>query len=150
MTAPNPYSPPRADVRDGAPRPLLAERPPQITLAIALLWIALALAFPLTYLDYRRLEPDERSGFVLIAGVFFALAVLINVYIARRRNWARMLNLLLAVLAFGLLPFELPELRQQALGEQALNALAYLLELVVLYLLFTRPGSLWFRFHPQG
>lgn len=147
----NPYSPPRAAVRDRPLMPVLAERPKHITVAIWILWISLALGVPGALIDYGRVEDEDAVMVSLVTGVLaFALGVALNIFIARRHNWARIVYLVLLLLSLAVLPFVIPEWMEHPPYEWALNIASTVLDSIVIYLLFTKPGSLWFRFHPQS
>jgi len=80
-----------------------------------------------------------------VAAIAFAIASVLAYVVYKRRNWARII--LLVLVLFGL-PFAImasvTELKQSiALG--SLSIIIALLQLLGTYLLFTRNSNLWFR-----
>jgi hypothetical protein len=144
MTPDNPYSPPKADVRDAAPERLLAERPRQVVHATALLWISLALDVPRAYLQRDAAQSMVELVIVLLLTVVVATAVIVHV--GRGRNWARAFYLILTVGWFvGV--FAIGPARPMI--EIALDVVQLSIDVAAMYLLFTKPGALWFRFAPE-
>ena len=148
MTHSSPYAPPKAAVRDRVPEPLLAKMPKEIVLAVGLLWLQLALAGVSAYLEYLRSPEDERPFLVVVYAVVLALVAVLNVCIARRRNWARWLYLVLVAVGVALLPSTIEDMAGMPDHEIALDAVTYILDFAIVALLFARPGALWFRFRP--
>lgn len=145
---PGPYAPPKAQVRDRPPEPLLATMPKEMALALVLLWLGLTLAAASLTFEYQRSAAEERSFVFLVGGLVLVIAGGLNVCIARRQNWARLVYLLLVIIGFIALPVTFDQLAAMPDYEVALEAVSYILDLAVLALLFTRPGASWFRFHP--
>jgi hypothetical protein len=141
MSRVNPYSPPKSGVEDAGRQRLLEERPRQVVHATALLWTAFALDLISGYRQSQR-DPDLMSpAGAVAAGTVIALAVAVNVSVWRGRNWARVVYAIVTMLAFLTLFLDTPPA-----GERALTLTTLLIGVVVLYLLFTTPGSLWFRY----
>ena len=142
----SPYAPPGARVADQAPAPPPFPRPRQVTFAVGLLWVSFGLGFPLSYLAAAR-APDIGFHPVLLLFTFamLVLAAALNVLVYKGRNWARIIVLLLVLVAglFLFVPSEEPT--PPGMLEQALNILSFVLELIAIYLLFSWPGALWFR-----
>jgi hypothetical protein len=108
--------------------------------------VTLVLALPIVLFDYGRSSPDFNSGLLIgFVVVFFGLGAMLNVMIARGYNWARIAYLVLTVLSAAILWSTWQQLIGEGSIELVLNAVSVALELVALFLLFTRPGSLWFR-----
>lgn len=147
VTSDNPYSPPKTAVRDAMRTRLLAERPRQIVHATALLWISLALTLVSALLQIQA-SNWSLWGPLALWSFALALASAMNVAVWRGRNWARVLYALLMILTVVTLPLE----RQPppTAIENALDAITFVVDLVILYLMFTKPGSLWFRYAPHG
>lgn len=142
----SPYTPPRSEVHDVGPERLLAHRPRSVELAVYLLWIALALSLPTALFEYRRAAADG-AGLVLLAFMvpLFALSIVMNLSIGRGRNWARILFLALYLLSVFSFLGALDDMLALPAFEVALDSIVMAMETVALYLLFTRPGALWFR-----
>ena len=141
----NPYSPPKAALRDRPVVPVLAARPPQMTVALWLLWLLIALGLVLSIFEYERWEQGPVSFFVTM-GLVYALAAALNVFIARRANWARWAFLATVALSFIMLPSIFQEGATYTPTELAIYIVSVVADLIILYLLFTKPGALWFRF----
>ena len=138
----NPYSPPKAEVQDAPRERLVAERPQQIVRTTALLWLVLVLSLISTGLTIRRSPPPVPD----IAGTFaFGLAVsLVRIVgIWQGRNWARIVSVVITALSVIALP---NGFARQPVVSNLLDALTIPLELAVLFLVFTKPGALWFKF----
>ena len=145
MTDNDRYAPPTAPVADLPHRSVPPERPRQVRIAVLFLWISLALGIPAWALSAQR-DPENTLGVVAVAltVLLFVLNGLLNVMVGRGRNWARIVSLILGLLAllFVLVPIDGPKPPGQV--ENAITAADLILEFAALYLLFTRPGSLWF------
>ena len=142
----DPYAPPGARLADPQEPRDVFPKPRQVRVAVALLWLSLALGFPSIYLQFGRADsPDERIVLLAFMVPLVALSAFLNLKISAGRNWARIAFLILVGLA--LLIFLLPDNRDAgAQGvEIALDVLTTALDLVAACLLFTRPGALWFR-----
>ena len=140
------YAPPGTEVADPAQIPALPARPRQVQIAVALLWLSLALGIPEAALGTR--QPDEGGmGVVLmvIMLLIFGLVGFLNVKVYQGRNWARIVMLLLTVLS--VLVMLIPSDESQAQGPllQGLYLFDVLIEVVAMYLVFSKPGSLWFK-----
>ena|SRR5438093_13693255 len=142
----DPYAPPSARLADPPEPQHVLSKPPQVRVAVALLWLSFALGFPSIYLQLGRTDsPGERIVLLAIMVPLVALSAFLNLKISAGRNWARIAVLILVGLA--LLMFLLPDDRDAgAQGvEMALDIVTNALELVAVYLLFSLPGALWFR-----
>lgn len=149
----NPYSPPKAAVSD-AGESAMGPRPQVVN--IALLLVAVNIAIGLW--GALRRWPDISLGVVAIASMTMRLAKLILVawlcyQIARARNWARIVLLVLTLLGVLALLFQLwigltqmPAGVKMAMDPQAIPRLALpsALNIAALFLLFV-PGRKWFR-----
>ena len=138
----NPYSAPRSTVTDTPSPPM--ERPRVVVIAVALLWTEVALGLLESLLDWKHLTSDDSATFVMIVDLLFVgLSVLINIMIWRGRNWARIVALVLTVLAVvGFAPVvgvefaRAPLVTLLGLGE-------LLLDVIAMYMVFV-PGRQWF------
>ena len=138
----NPYSAPRSAVTDTPPPPM--ERPRVVVIAVALLWTEVALGLLESLLDWKNLMANESARFGLIVDVLFVgLSVLINIMIWRGRNWARIVALVLTMLAVvGFAPVIGVEFAR-APFVTLLGMSEMLLDVIALYLVFV-PGRQWF------
>lgn len=141
----DPYAPPGSAVDDVVPERMLRERPPQIVRAVLLLWTSFALALPLVYLDVERAPEGTAAAGVAVWAVLLGLGAALNVQIWRGANWARIVYLALFAISFLALWFTAAEMLEKSVFEFVLNAANAMLDAFAMYLLFTRPGSLWFR-----
>jgi hypothetical protein len=142
----DPYTPPKAAVRDLGPDRAIAERPKQVTYAVWMLWLTFLVGLPAIVYEYQRATPEQLSVFLLlIFAVMSVVSIVLIVFTYRGHNWARILMLVLISLAlisfFALFGAYL----QYPLLPLASNIAVMVLDVLALYLLFTRPGRLWFR-----
>lgn len=125
--------------------------PAQVGWALKLLWLGLAItAVPYWWHalpEFVGATPNAAAipGFVipLLALIFNGC---LNLLIARRKNWARITTLILAVVNLLTLMFVWRFLGQY---QSIKIAIAPALEFAALYLIFATPGRLWFR-HPSS
>lgn len=122
------------------------EKPQSVRVAVNLLWASLAVGLVKMLMDFSSLiavGPAAFTNFVLI--VIFAIAGFLIFKLSAGRNWARMTFLLLFVIGMlPTLPLVLSEFsRSPVVG--ALSAAQIGLQVYALFLLFTKPGSAWFR-----
>jgi hypothetical protein len=113
---------------------------------VILLWLSLAMGIPTIYLEYQRVTSAVQAVVLTVfMSVLFAVAVTLNVNIARGRNWARwcFFGMVLLTLASYLLPDD--GTRVVSWIESALSVASLVLDSIALYLLFSWPGALWFR-----
>lgn len=124
----------------------IPERPQSVRLAMNFLWLSLAigvlkLLMELPYL--RALAPAAFANLVLIIVFAFFLFLIFKIYAGR--NWARITFLVLFVL--GILP-TLPTVLGEFARSPLIGTLSVVqvgLQIYALFLLFTKPGSAWFR-----
>jgi len=138
----NPYAPPESRVADAAPPPL--PRPRAVRIAVAMLWMGFVLGFPSLYLTMQRDPEPAGVGFYVFVAVLVGFSALLNLFIHRGRNWARIAWLGMTLLDFVSRLVSDDRLIQAGAFEQALSLLDLLLTCAVLFLLFTRPGAPWF------
>jgi hypothetical protein len=147
--ATNPYSAPKAVVAD--PKLVAVERPRVVTRAVALLWISFLAALVSSYLDVAFPEDAGADsvwiGIFVITTIWLAVVAWLIFKLARGRNWARFLYLILAVLSYGLLAFAWQEFAADFRNEPvkaAVGVAGMTMELVAMYLLFTKPANAWY------
>ena len=139
----NLYAPPKARIAD-VPLPPIG-RPRAVRIAATLLWISFVIGFPSLYLTTMR-DPDPVGlGFFLVVAVLVTLTAVLNVFIYRGRNWARIGALVLALLDLAMSFVDDPNPVRAGALEQALSVLDLLLTWSAIALVFLRPGALWFR-----
>jgi hypothetical protein len=143
----NPYNPPKSEVRDSPSVRAIAERPRQILLyAVALLWVSLALGIPTAIYDYKKASTEAFAPFVLVVMILvYALGICLNIFVARGHNWARIVLLIFTGVTILSFIGYIEEYLQDPMVYVVLNALTIVMDGVALYLLFSRPGALWFR-----
>jgi peptidoglycan/LPS O-acetylase OafA/YrhL len=146
------YLPPTAELLDVDAEREIAERPRQVRWATVLLWLSFTLGTAVTAYDWRQAtgaDPSELAPATtaVIAGftvALFALNAFLNVMVYQGRNWARIVYLGVALL--GVAFFFLPgDGEPESLTERVAYAMGSVLDLAAMALVFTRPGSLWFR-----
>ena len=123
-----------------------AERPAIVTRSVQLLMSALAIGLITSII---RLTQRAAGAPLVVASLIviavFGIGFLLIWQIATRRNWARIV--LLVLILFGL-PFAslayMQELKRNVFSG-ALGIFITLLQLIGTYLLFTKQSNLWFR-----
>jgi hypothetical protein len=149
METNNPYAPPKTavdDVSSGVAPP----RPPEVTRAVQLCWIAVALGFIAAIVRAVQMPIDGLSGTTLIVMTALSWTVgLLIVWwilssIGKGRNWARIVQLVLVI--FGLLGsvmlFVTPAL---TVILYVCYAVQMALNVWGIVLLFSAPANAWFR-----
>jgi hypothetical protein len=118
-----------------------------VQIAVALLWLSLALGIPELFLGPGRAEEGGAGTafVVVVALLFFAFAAFLNVKIYQGRNWARIVLLVLTVLSVVMMLFPSDESQAKGPLMQGLYLLDVLIDVVAMYLVFAKPGSLWFK-----
>ncbi|MEO7404206.1 MAG: hypothetical protein ABIU95_11115 [Burkholderiales bacterium] len=145
----NPYAPPEATLKDPPDKRAVAEQPRVVRLAVVLLWISLALSLPTLWFDGQRGGADFSLPLTIaFIVVFGGLGVMLIVFISRGSHWARMAYLMLTMFTIAILGSTWRQLIGDGYGELVMNAASLAFELVALYLIFTKPGKLWFRRAP--
>jgi hypothetical protein len=142
---PSPYTPPKADVKDVGPERALAERPRQVVYAVVLLWISLVLGVPVAYWEHQRAPAEVAPVYWVLAALIFGLAILVIVFLGRGHNWARIVLLVLVVISFLSFLGTIGEILSHPAIEIVLNVVTLVIDAVAAYLVFTKPGALWFR-----
>lgn len=145
----NPYAPPVSAVAD--PVEVRAERPPEVTLAVKLLWASFFLG--LVALFYQpalknAAAPGQWVGVLIGMAIIFGLWAWVISKIARGRNWARVLFLVIGILGtvINLLatPMVLSFYKAQPLSG-VIALINFVLEIYTIYLLLTAPARAWFK-----
>jgi hypothetical protein len=141
----SPYAPPKSEVSDPEEPQHLFPKPVQVRVAVWLLWIMTALAIPTMYFAYERARsPGEAIVLMFLMSIVLMLAGFLNIQISRGRNWARIVFLI--VFALTVLSMTLPDEGPPVSAvESAISAISLVIDIIAAYLLFSWPGSLWFR-----
>ena len=123
-----------------------AQKPQPVVTATNLLWASLAVGLVKMLLDSSSLSgvaPAALTNFILI--FTFALIAFLTFKISAGRNWARITFLVMFII--GVLP-SLPIVMGEFSRSPVVGALSVAqigLQVYALFLVFTRPGSSWFR-----
>jgi hypothetical protein len=146
----NPYAAPEATVADPVERP--GQRPTQVSYAVRLLWVSVAISLIASLLNFQTLQaqaaPLPPATVLLIILISPALLAWITSRVAARRNWARRLFLVLTALGMLLLPLTLHATLALWWSKPAVGVpgvVNWVLQLVALGLLFTPRAGAWFR-----
>ncbi|PWU00487.1 MAG: hypothetical protein C5B53_03945 [Candidatus Melainabacteria bacterium] len=122
------------------------EKPKNVAIAVNLLWIGI-LGGSASSLVRAVSTPTQYLPFIVIVLLCsVAFMAFLNLKISAGRNWARIT--FAVIFAIGVLPwlamlvFRFSELPTVSLVISAVN---FILQSCALYLLFTNPGSSWFR-----
>ena len=122
------------------------QKPQPVATAVNLLWASMAVGLVKMLMDFSSLSAVAPAAFTNIVLVFtFALIAFLIFKISAGRNWARITFLVMSVIGMlPTLPLMLGEFsRSPVVG--ALSVAQVGLQVYALYLLFTQPGSVWFR-----
>lgn len=123
-----------------------AQKPQPIVTAVNLLWASLAVGLVKMLMDFSNLSgvaPAAFTNFILI--FTFALIAFLIFKISAGRNWARITFLVMFIIGvLPTLPIVLGEFSRSAVVG-ALSVSQIGLQVYALFLLFTLPGSSWFR-----
>ena len=122
------------------------QKPRPIVTAVNLLWASLAVGLVKMLMDFSNLSTVAPAAFTNFILVFtFALSGFLIFKISAGRNWARITFLVLFII--GVLP-TLPIVFGEFSRSTVVGALSVAqigLQVYALFLLFTQPGSGWFR-----
>jgi len=123
-----------------------SQKPQAVITAVHLLWANLAVGLVKMLMDfsyYVAMAPAAFTNFVLI--FTFALFSFLIFKISAGRNWARITYLVMSIIGvLPTLPIVLGEFSRSAVVG-ALSVAQIGLQVYALFLLFTQPGSSWFR-----
>ena len=123
-----------------------AERPREVSRAVQFLISSLAIGLMTSIFHLaQRLSGVPMFFALLIVIAVFGIGFLLVNRISARRNWARIVWLVLVL--FGLpfaIPANLQEVRRNVLSG-TLSVIITILQLIGTYLLFTRNSNFWFR-----
>ena len=126
------------------------ERPNDINLAMKCLWATLVFGFMKLVMDSEFIFSQVEPLFaILIMFIVAVLSAFIFNSISQGRNWARITYLVLTLIGF---PMSVSEMMSE-LGRSPviglISAVSIVLTIFALWLVFTMPGSAWFRRHSQ-
>ena len=151
----DPYKPPAARVEDREEDEDLAGRPPQVTLACRILWVALVIGLlsmhPTIRGDWWGEIDDDSAVQVILYGATALLGAFVVAYgiliylIGRRNDVARWLLLVLLALGWMVTLGEFAETLEETPWAAVVDGVLLLVELFACYLLFLSPGAAWFR-----
>ena len=124
------------------------EKPQAVKTAVKVFWAVFAVGQVKGLLDFAHYSAMVPAAFIIYSWVAsIAFFVFLIAKISAGRNWARILWLVSFALgmplnlALGMLSAEFT--RAPVIG--ALSLLAVGMQVYALFLLFTQPGSVWFR-----
>ena len=142
------YAPPKALVSDPVDERALRHKPLQVRRAATMLWGAWAIGVVNLLFQPGMTRPVGWIGWLILAAIF-AFLILLTASISAGHNWARITFLVLFLI--GVLPYL--GLVRQIFAASALFGLLslvqQLLQVTAMFLVFTPPGSLWFRKRAQ-
>ena len=123
-----------------------SQKPQVIVTAINLLWASLAVGLVKMLMDFSNLTAVAPAAFTNFVLIFtFALIGFLIFKISAGRNWARITFLVMFIIGvLPTLPIVLGEFSRSAVVG-ALSVAQIGLQVYALFLLFTQPGSSWFR-----
>ncbi len=123
-----------------------AQKPQPVVIAVNLLWASLVVGLVKMLMDFSNLSAVAPAAFTNFTLIFtFALIGFLIFKISAGKNWARITFLFLFVIGvLPVLPFVVGEFSRSAVFG-ALSVAQIGLQVYALFLLFTQPGSSWFR-----
>lgn len=121
-------------------------KPQAVVTAVNLLWASLAVGLVKMLMDFSNLSAVAPAAFTNFVLFFtFALIGFLIFKISAGRNWARITFLVMFIIGvLPTLPIVLGEFSRSAVVG-ALSVAQIGLQVYALFLLFTQPGSSWFR-----
>jgi hypothetical protein len=141
----NPYAPPKAVVSDSPEPPRVRSR--AVKIAVALLWTELALVIVSWVLDsdvtMGTLKAEYKLYTDIVMLIIVAISVWINIKVWQGRNWARIVALVLTILALPSL-LSLPTMFREDALSAVLDLASITLDVAAMILIFG-PGADWFR-----
>jgi len=146
----NPYAPPGATVADPPTPPI--QRPPLVARAVQLLWISFVIGLIGTFVHETVATSLEWIITTVFVAVYSAVVVWLLYKIGRRRNWARIVYLVLAMISYLMMALDWRSYYYSYWdhpGWIVLDFMGIAAELVALGLLFCRPANAWFRARSQ-
>jgi hypothetical protein len=88
-----------------------SEKPNQVRDAVNLIYVSLAIGIVKSFLDFSRLSAQSSVGFgITVLVITFAILFLLAAMISRRKNWARILFLIMFIVG---VPCYIPILFQE-------------------------------------
>ena len=145
--AQNPYEPPKSDVKDPRPVRAIADKPAAIIYAVWLVWISTLIGIPTVVYEYQRAMAETPSPvFLPLYIAIYVLTISINIGINRGRNWARAAFLVLAVFSMLIFGLTIEKFADYPVVILLIYFISFVVDAGAIYLVFTAPGKLWFRF----
>ncbi len=130
------------------------ERPAQVNRAMTLLWSSLAIScapafFPGSELSFA---PESLAWWceLALAAATVGITALLFYLVSRRRNWARILLLVLFVVGLSISVATLSWPIVEGWLSFAVYTFVAILQAFALYLLFTGNAATWFRQNSEG
>jgi hypothetical protein len=136
--------PPKASPMENS---VQTEKPSTVVRAVKLLWASLLLGPLKIALEFSYVQASGALAFVVV-GLFvtFPVVAFFISKISAGRNWARITFLVMFILVFvSRLSLVVEEFDRSAVLVGILSIAQFALQLYVLFLIFTQPGSSWFR-----
>ena len=129
--------------------------PPQVKRAVALLWLSLVASAVLMVLEVDLADLTQAMGWsddwlrwwfwLSLFATEFALALLL-IFIGKRRNWARVLYLIITVTATAGFLYPLEGVNAAYWDRFSFSTWVFFaMDVVALYWLFSAPASDWYR-----
>ena len=143
------YAPPKSVVSDPVEAAFDRRKPAEVGRAALMLWGSLAIGVANLLFQPRLVRPEEWDGWILPAAAF-TLVILLALSISAGHNWARIT--FLVFFAIGTLPYlaTLSEIFAVSAFFGVLSLVQAMLQLGAIFLVFSRPGSNWFRRKESG
>jgi hypothetical protein len=139
----SPYAPPAAAVQD--PPEILRLKPVSLRLAIAGVWISVALTAAVTMAQFAGVWPvEDLMQAAIIGAIGVGVLGAIAAAVASGLAWARWLYIALYVLGYGMLLLQPHELLALGALDQAMEVVHFALQTGIIALMCTRASRQWF------
>lgn len=121
-------------------------RPPVIDLAVRLSWLSLLIGVIFALCEAPSIAIKANGTAVLVATAVGIVATGLAIFgIGKGRNWARMLFVCLYVLSIRGTALRLDDILLEPTIFIALKIIFFLVDSYVLFLIYSKPGALWFQ-----
>jgi len=147
----NPYAPPKAAVADVEVRTDDDVRPKNVNIAVILLWVSAALGVLSNVIRlFNGAFPPNVPRIVPILTIVLSLAFAFwfNIKIATRRNWARIIWIVLFAVGMVIVVVNPKVLTKLGTIETILYTVQYLMGIATAVLLLTPSSNRWFKKRP--
>jgi hypothetical protein len=149
----NPYAPPKSAVADVEVHTEDDVRPKNVNIAVTLLWVSAALSLLSSVIRALKGEfaPNDSTGILILTIVLsLVIACWFNIKIATRRNWARIVWVVLFAAGMLILLFNGKLLTRLGTMQTILYVVQHLIAITSAVLLLTPSSNRWYKRRPAN